>query len=198
MLGLYASCCGAARARPTAFDCGRRKPGLPFVRNDSCGYLQTDLTLAHVLARGHGPTAASSLDAGSELELPAPCTHILVTNGDNLYARTLFAHLCAPMRAGTDVIGWYFTSHYEYSRVYVQQGRVERTGAEVLFKARLRKAWIDLGAVMISARILRQQRGDARFTDCGAWREADGRFVERLISHNASHLVLDRILFFHQ
>ena len=36
------------------------------------------------------------------------------------------------------------------------------------------------------------------FTDCGPWREADGRLIERLVKANTSAHVLDRLLFLHQ
>jgi hypothetical protein len=46
------------------------------------------------------------------------------------------------------------------------------------------------------------QQPGYHFVDCGAWREADGRYVQRVVkeatSRGASQVVLDRILFLHQ
>ena len=129
------------------------------------------------------------------------CDYVLVTNGDNLYARALFRHACAQLLAGVQLVGVYFASHYPYSHVYVAQGRVERSGPDVLFKTRLTKGWCDLGAVLMSAALLRrhpEQRAGYHFVDCGPWREADGRLIARLARTNATRAVLDRLLFLHQ
>ena len=154
------------------------------------GYLQSDAVLRKVLAR-----------KGAEGE--DVCNYILVTNGDNLYADALLDFTCPHMRSATGIIGYYFSSHNAgvgtWGKQALSQGRIERTGSNVLFKTRLRKGWCDLGAVMIRADLLRGMPNGRIFTDCGAWREADGRMIERLVRvPNISTVVLDRILFFHQ
>ena len=104
-------------------------------------------------------------------------------------------------RGGKGLIGFFFSSHYPYNHVYVAQGRVERSGPDVLFKTRLTKGWVDLGAVFLRADLLRQHTGQSdgyHFVDCGAWRESDGRLVQRLAKTNATRVILDRILFLHQ
>jgi hypothetical protein len=140
--------------------------------------LQTDVAMRRVLAR-RGPYA---------------CEWVLVTNGDNLYAKSLFFHACPRLLAGVGLTAFYFSSHYPYSHQYVQQGRVERSGQDVLFKTRLVKSWVDLGAIIVRAPLLRANARAAMFTDCRAWRTADGRYVQRLVTLNASSAVIDRIL----
>lgn len=151
------------------------------------GYLQTDSTIRQVLAR-------SERDPGRQ------CSYILVTNGDNLYSRSLLDLACPYMEQRVGLLGWFFASHNagigDWGRASVAQGKLERSGTHVLFRTRLHKGWIDLGALMIRADLM--MRVEGRFTDCGPWREADGRLVDRLARTNASRLVLDRLLFFHQ
>ena len=192
--------CGSC-ARETPGAAPAAAPSERVARGD-CGYLQTDLTLSHVLSR----------------EGAHACDYVLVTNGDNLYARSLFSHACPHLKASVGMLGYYFASHYPYSSVYVAQGRVERKGPDVLFKTRLTKGWVDLGAVLIRADLLRSAsshgaaaasretgevhgqspRSTYHFVDCGPWREADGRLVGRLARTNATRFVLDRILYLHQ
>ena len=166
---LYASACGSRRL---LYD---------------YGYLQSDAVLKRALTR-----------TGSR-----ECDYVMVTNGDNLYARPWLDFTCPYMHRRIGLIGWYFSSHNAgigaWGHVAHKQGKVERTGENVLFRTRLRKTWMDLGAVMIRADLLRGQHGEYIFTDCGPWREADGRMIERLVQQrNISEVVLDRLLFFHQ
>ena len=103
------------------------------------------------------------------------------------------------MHPSLDLLAWFFSSHYSYPPEYVRLGRVERANSgHVLFKTRLgAPGWADLGAVLFRADALRA--ASARFTDCGRWREADGRLIRRLVAeHNASTRVLPEILFLHQ
>lgn len=223
---LWARCGEGKRA---TLDCGRRRAGIPLPRNDSCGYLQTDIALERLLARGGGTSAASSTGGNVSFVDPSggtgtgevgsrPCDYVLVTNGDNLYARALFSHACPLMARRAGLIGWFFSTHYNHPHIYVAQGRTERAGPNTLFRTKLKKTWVDLGAVMIRADLLRAPgrhtpaRGIASstahpsthtttpqlFTDCGPWREADGRLIERLVKANTSAHVLDRLLFLHQ
>lgn len=161
--------------------CGRR----PLLYD--YGYLQSDVTLQTVLAR-----------SGRR-----ECTYVMVTNGDNLYANSLLDFTCPHMRRNVDVIGWWFSSHNAgigaWGRAAKAQGKVEHVGTNVLFRTKLRKSWMDLGAVMIRADLLRLQPAGRIFTDCGAWREADGRAIERLVrTPNVTQVVLQELLFFHQ
>lgn len=232
--------------------CGRRPIGTCGPAMD-CGYLETDLTLSHVLARGqhharhaegalrhhhlrsamettrHTNASRTRLSNGSTLTTTdvssssyssagggeggtsatssahRDCDYVLVTNGDNLYARSLFHHTCPHMQRGAGLIGYYFSSHYAYPHAYVAVGKVERSGPDVLFKTRLSKSWVDLGAVLMRADLLRShpdQSPGYHFVDCGAWRESDGRYIQRISKEaskvNASRVVLDRILYLHQ
>ena len=165
--------------------CGKRPVGTCGPAGD-CGYIQTDLTLQHVLARS-GANA---------------CDYVLVTNGDNLYSRSLFRHTCPHLHHGIGMVGFYFSSHYPYSHLYVHQGRVERSGPDVLFKTKLTKGWCDLGAVLMRADLMRthpDQRAGYHFVDCGPWREADGRLIQRFSKRDdVKKVVLDRILYMHQ
>jgi hypothetical protein len=155
----------------------------------TCGYLETDLLLQKLLARRAGPYPE---------EESAACSHIMVTNGDNLYSSALLHSTCPLMYTGLDLVSYFFSSHYDFTPDYVRAGRVERPGPHVLFKTRLgQPGWADLGAVIFRAAHLRDVA--AKFTDCGRWREADGRLLHWLVhSRNASRRVLDRILFMHQ
>ena len=163
--------------------CGRRALLYDF------GYLQSDAVLRRVLARqGRGN---------------GECSYVLVTNGDNLYANSLFDLTCPHMNRGTGLISWWFSSHNAgigaWGRVAKAQGRIAHTGANVLFHTRLQKSWVDLGAVMIRSDLLRSRPRGRVFTDCGPWREADGRCIDRLVrTPNASQVVLESLLFFHQ
>ena len=200
--------------------CGARPIGTCGPSGD-CGYLQTDLTLEHATLSRAGDDA---------------CDYVMVTNGDNLYAKSLFRRTCPHMMppsapvarrlsshshqqrgaghltgggarddhgggGGKGLIGFHFASHYSYSHVYVAQGRVERSGPDVLFKTRLTKGWCDLGSLLIRADLLRShvdQQPGYHYVDCGPWRESDGRLISRLAKTNTTRVVLDRILFVHQ
>ena len=60
------------------------------------------------------------------------------------------------------------------------------------------EGWVDLGANLIRASHLRAHPVANNFTDCGPWREADGRRIQRLVQLTESRVVLDRVLFVHQ
>ena len=155
--------------------CGKRKE-----QYYDYGYRQADLLLQHVLS-------------------DRSCTHVLVTNGDNLYTRAFLPATCGHMQRGAmDLISYLFSSHYKYTGEYRKLGKVERAGQDVLFKTRLMKSWVDLGAVIVRADVLRREPDLGFFTDCHVWREADGRFIERLARRNVTRVVLERILYVHQ
>jgi hypothetical protein len=91
------------------------------------------LTVRHALARGRLPShrvdQSATRDSGVQ-EPSRPCDYVLVTNGDNLYARALFRHTCPHLRRRAGLVGFFFSSHYPYSHAYVAQGRVERSGPD--------------------------------------------------------------------
>ena len=62
----------------------------------------------------------------------------------------------------------------------------------------LPKGWVDLGAVIARADLLRHHPAESFFTDCRPWRESDGRYVQRLAGLNSSRQIIDRILYLHQ
>ena len=153
------------------------------------GYLQSDATLREVLNR-------SGDDEGE-------CSYVITTNGDNLYATSLLDFACPHMSRGVGLIGWWFSSHNAgigtWGRAAKALGKVEHVGHNVLFRTKFKNTWTDLGAVMVRADLLRSLPPGRIFTDCGPWREADGRCIERLVRRpNATQVVLEELLFFHQ
>ena len=120
----------------------------------------------------------------------------MVTNGDNLYAKSLFRYVYPKMVNATGVIGFHFISHHNWP---IGAKQVERNGRDVLLRTKLKVGWVDLGAVFFYAKLLRDAGSEARFTDCREWWTADGRFIERMMRRpNVTSDVIDRVLFFHQ
>ena len=108
------------------------------------------------------------------------------------------------MHQGLDLIGWWFSSHYRWDKVFVQNHIVDRRGPNSLVRTQLRHGYCDLGAVMVNADLLRRHSNASRpacsrFVDCHEWRSADGRLVDRLVRHAQLNVkVLENILYFHQ
>jgi hypothetical protein len=69
----------------------------PLLQKTDYGYIQSDLSLQWIMAN-------------------SSCEYLTVTNGDNWYPPQLFPELERFMRAGKDLIGFHFISHYHWPR----------------------------------------------------------------------------------
>ena len=165
------------------------------------GYILTDLLLEDVLSRRAAAGGGHPSDA------------LLVTNGDNLYARDFTTAVGAALARGADLVATHFVSHYEFSGARIvgrgnNGGGPLRAGRDVEIVPAFITGQVDLGAVVMRLELLK--RTGERFvidrlhsTDpSGAsidFLQADGRLFETLAARkDVASEVIPRILFIHQ
>ncbi|CAM9599785.1 unnamed protein product [Chrysoparadoxa australica] len=117
----------------------------PSVTAPDYGYILSDLLMQHSLHKGTSDMLA---------DVP-PCDYFLLTNGDNLYSPYLMPSLLKYLRAGVDLIGFDFTSHYQ-RQVKKQIGDMTKTTIlqHQTLHCQFKVSHIDKGAALIRAKTL--------------------------------------------
>lgn len=146
------------------------------------GYGLTQIVLNSILGISH-------FDAVPDF-FREKCTHILMTNSDNLYVDTIFTQVKKEIEYGTEIIGWLFTSHH-HNFEHLTVPKEFRFGE------------MDLGSGLASVNILKrlsnhfvdfsQPPNDRQF-----YHAADGHFWEKLSILTDRKRILHNILFVHQ
>jgi hypothetical protein len=166
------------------------------------GYILTDLLLEDVLSR--------RAEAGGG----HPSDALLVTNGDNLYARDFTTAVGAVLARGADLVATHFVSHYEFSDARIvgcdniNGGGPLRAGRDVEIVPAFFIGQVDLGAVVVRLELLKRT-GERFVVDrlrnidpSGAsidFLQADGRLFETLAARKGViSEVVPRVLFIHQ
>jgi hypothetical protein len=116
------------------------------------------------------------------------CSYYLFTNGDNIYSRYLFQEIAEPMGNGTDIICWDFVSHHLRNGV-----------PNTMIRSEFKRKHIDLGSCIISHNFIRDTGAEflpqgIHTTDLYA---RDWYFIDNLMKHNASKIIIPQILFMH-
>jgi len=124
----------------------------------------------------------------------APCQYFLFTNADNLYARKFLEVGVPGMKKGSDLIGFNFVTRY----VQGEPLKPETNRAMLPMKdPGFTKAHIDLGAVLVSAKAIKETGGrfDPRHNELADW-----RFFEKLMqrSNSQGHEFNQELQFIHQ
>lgn len=164
--------------------------GLLLVAGDF-GYGMTDRALAHLYEQH---TRYSTL-----------CEYIMITNGDNLYARSLGAKILPHMKTKNDIIAWSFVSHHYWGSL---QEVVDNTksmvpkvvddGTSKCITVKLQTAAIDLGAAVYRFEFLNKYKLLFRESGHSYKFTTDGNFVEKAARLTNASVILKQVLLHHQ
>lgn len=114
------------------------------------------------------------------------CEFIIVTNGDNLYSYSFFKSIIKASNSTLDII---FTD-------FIDKG-------VLVVPSELRRSYIDLGGFALKVDFLRKWNLSfleslPHFVNAAHYHDADGYFVERVVSHKAQSLKILEYMYYHE
>lgn len=152
-----------------------------FPRKTDYGYSLTQIILNSILNISH-PDAVPDF-------FREKCTHVLVTNSDNLYSEQLFTFVTKEIKNGMEVIAWDSVTHHTgFGR---RNPRFFGAGE------------MDLGAGIVSIKLLKKIRHhfvnfDEQAHDASYYHGCDGLYWERVFEESTKAVIIPQILLLHQ
>ncbi len=133
------------------------------------------------------------------------CQYVTFTNADNLYSRNFVKKILPHMKAGKDIIGWDFVSHYHWPRYQQHIDPKIKTvpeiiddGTEKCLSVALKMTYVDLGAIAYRLSFLQEQNLYFWRKGSGYSFGSDGYFVEEAAKRTNASILLRQTLFVHQ